>query len=121
MPIAYPLHIVFTDLILSSENIKIEFFASIIAKNILYGMIKKEVSIYSKLKANNNQASKSFTQIINDQPPFLKAQSEMKYSIVLDLDETLIHFFYVYIMVIPRHLLEEHSSLGLTLWTSSLK
>ena len=47
--------------------------------------------------------------LINNEAPFLPRMSnDFKYTVVLDLDETLIHYINVFGLILFRHTLEEH-------------
>ena len=78
-------------MITSLEKRNLYQFASIFLKTILYG----ELEINKKKVIQN---SLSFINNVREIPPFLPPINQRyKYTLVLDMDETLVHFFFTHI------------------------
>jgi CTD small phosphatase-like protein 2 len=104
-------------MITSLEKRNLYQFASIFLKTILYGELeinKKKViqnslnfkAKFQNLKQNNNNKNElnnnylgsSFINNVREIPPFLPPINQRyKYTLVLDMDETLVHFFFTHI------------------------
>ena len=104
-------------MITSLEKRNLYQFASIFLKTILYGELeinKKKViqnslnfkAKFQNLKQNNNNKNElnnnylgsSFINNVREIPPFLPPINQRyKYTLVLDMDETLVHFFFAHI------------------------
>ena len=86
-------------LLFSLENRTLNQFLDIVLNTLLfrelYGEIEMNISISSNLKKDisNIQMGSSIVNRINDFPPYLPSiNQKYKYTLVLDIDETLIHF-----------------------------
>ena len=88
-------------LLFSLENRTLNQFLDIVLNTILFkelcGKIEMNISISSNLRkdVSNIQMGSSIVNRVNDFPPFLPSiNQKYKYTLVLDIDETLIHFFF---------------------------
>lgn len=98
-----PIFNIITELIKQIDKNSLQKLTTIITECILYGYIKKEV-IYQLnkgilVKVNQIDHSMNPYYFPQVQVPFLPPLNEnsKQYTLALDLDETLVHFFYVYI------------------------
>lgn len=110
-----PIHSICFDMFRLLEIFNLQTLISVIINNILFYPInnsqqeKKNQAISTKQLTFNptNFLGMSMGLIPTVSPPFLPTASSDLYTLVLDLDETLVHFFFVYILIkILRHLLE---------------
>ena len=98
-----PIHNIFLDIFRLIDNYKVEDIANIIINNVLYFILKSSQNdkknyapkLVSFTPGTNPLAALGF---INVPSPFLKKLppeiETSTYTLVLDLDETLVHFFY---------------------------
>lgn len=98
-----PLHTICYEILKSIETYSVTNILSLITNNILFYLIHAESAIREKLanaSSSNKQTMLSSVFIgmglgTNVQLPFLPKADPDKYCLVLDLDETLVHFFFV--------------------------
>jgi len=96
-----PIHTICFEIFRALDNTNLISIINLVTQNILYYIIHAESQIREKL---SNPASKQVTLNsvmlgmnigTNVNPPFIPEVEEDVYTLVLDLDETLVHFFYV--------------------------
>ena len=81
---------ILNQLLFSIERKNLKIFVNIILNTVLFGELEK-----NKLLIYNN---KNLTNNINSIAPFLPIiNPKFKYTLVLDMDETLIHFFFTHV------------------------
>lgn len=85
-----PLHNVIFDLLKDIEKYSLPGFANIILNNIIFSIID-----IKKIQPNSNNVNCKQSDYENIPPLLPVIQSNYLYTLVLDLDETLIHYFYV--------------------------
>ena len=98
-----PLHTICYDIFKSIETYSVTNIITLITKYILFYLIHAESAIREKLanaSTSNKQTMLSSVFIgmgtgANVHVPFLPQADPDKYCLVLDLDETLVHFFFV--------------------------
>ena len=96
-----PIHTVCFDIFKALDNTNLTSIIIMLTRNILYYIIHAESQIREKL---SNPASKQLTMNsvmlglnigTSLNPPFIPEAEEDLYTLVLDLDETLVHYFFV--------------------------
>lgn len=101
------MHSVSFELLRSLEKLSTQKLGNFMLFNLLYGVMRKE-EIRRPLKFSNNLINK--VNPLKIKTPYLAPVDEhYTYTLVLDLDETLVHFFYVnlaiYLDTFRRHIL----------------
>lgn len=90
-------HSVSFELIRSLDKLSTQKIGNFMIFNFLYGIMKKE-EIRRPQKLNNNYNMHLKGQLLKIKTPYLPPSDDHNgYTLILDLDETLVHFFYVHI------------------------
>lgn len=88
-------HSISFELIRSLDKLSIQKLGNFMLFNLLYGIMRKEESRRPQ-KISNNYKLLGKLQPLKIMTPYLPVLEDYNiYTLVLDLDETLIHFFYV--------------------------
>ena len=91
-----PINNIISDLIRNLDKVSINQLVTLIVDNILYGFLilhLQSTVLSNKQLMINPPSYNSLFQ--TPSIPFLPTLQEASYTLVLDLDETLVHFFYV--------------------------
>ena len=88
----YPVISAINQLLVNISNKTFESFLSILINNILYSFLDKNIQIVYDNKDKSVQLNNQ-KYYSNNTVPYLPPTKFSKYTLVLDLDETLIHFF----------------------------
>ena len=93
-----PIHNIVLDLIRNLDKFTIVKLVNLVVENIVFGFLiqNQPTNLTNKQIMFNPPSFNLFFQTPN--VPFLPTTNEVFYTLVLDLDETLVHFFYVFIL-----------------------
>jgi hypothetical protein len=104
-----PLHNSLSQIIKDIEKIEIKNLASLAVNNILFSLLSTNYMKYKKQSDEELENTYNYSEsdsehfsesIVSDHEPYLPPMSSSHvYTLVLDLDETLIHYFNVIIFV----------------------
>ena len=93
-------------LLFSFDRKSLVHFVEIFLKTILYEQLEankknnspKSDILFSKRNNNNENCGSGVVNNIKESPPYLpEINPKLKYTLVLDIDETIIHYFFTYI------------------------
>ena len=88
-----PYHNVLFELLKDLDKNNFSTFANLTINHILYSNIENN---FKKKIVHHKEREIDFSLNVDENNPYLpKINSRFNYTLVLDLDETLIHFFYV--------------------------
>ena len=97
-----PLHNVLNDLLTQIDKFSFIDLNKNVYDIIMFSMLKKEVKFqFNKEKSNKNYDIdfKKEMSISNTSPYLPAIDQKFTYSLILDLDETLVHYFYVQLLL----------------------